>query len=136
MILKSKVLVLRLQTILPLAFLAALGLYALWPWLPVPGRAAQPRTVVFYGFSILGEVMNEAVFPTFQRQWQARTGERALIEAFIAFLWSEEAQRRFVEHGFRSVDERLNQANPGFGKIEDPFLIDDYGGWQAANRKS
>ena len=33
---------------------AALLLYALWPWLPVPGRPARPRTVVFYGFSILG----------------------------------------------------------------------------------
>lgn len=333
MILKSKVLIRRLQTILPLAFLAGLGLYALWPWLPVPGRAAPPSTVVFYGFSILGEVMNQGVFPAFQRQWQEQTGERvefvssfagsgtitnqiimgvpaqmallsleldaqrlaganvlppeswhslphrgvvnrtpfiilvrpgnprgirdfadlarpgiqvvhpdpltsgganwaiiaeygagararpddpnagyklllgiwrnvvaqaasaraartqfengfgdalityeqevlhdrargrlqgeivyprstilsehtlvkierninseerALIEAFIACLWSEPAQRIFVDHGFRSVDEQLNAANSSFGRIEDPFLIEDYGGWQTAKRE-
>ena len=333
MILKSKVLVRRLQAVLPLAFLAALGLYALWPWLPVPGRAAQPRTVVFYGFSILGEVMNQSVFPAFQRGWQERTGERVefvssfsgsgtitnqlimgvpaqmvllsleldaqrlagagvtppdswralphkgvvnrtpfiilvrpgnpkgirdfvdlarpgvqvihpdpltsgganwaivaeygagararpddpnagyelllgvwrnvvaqaasaraartqfengfgdalityeqevlwdrargrlkgeivyprstvlsehtlvevgrnvrpeereLVGAFVSFLWSETAQRVFVEYGFRSVDESLNQLNPAFGRIEDPFLIDDYGGWKKAKRE-
>lgn len=333
LILKRKVLVRRVQTIAPLVFLAVLGLYALWPWLPVPGRAAQPRTVIFYGFSILGEVMNEGVFPAFQGEWQARTGERveftssfagsgtitnqlimgvpahmallsleldaqrladagvtpprswhqlphrgvvnrtpfiilvrlgnpknirdfsdlarpgvqvvhpdpltsgganwaiiaeygagarqnpqdpnagyellsgiwrnvvaqaasaraartqfengfgdalityeqevlwdrargrlrgeivyprstilsehtlvvvernialeerALIDAFVAFLWSEPAQRVFVEYGFRSVDERLNGANPSFGKIADPFLIEDFGGWQRAKRE-
>lgn len=333
MILKSKVLVQRLRTTLPLAFLAALSLYALWPWLPVPGRKAQPRTVVFYGFSILGDVMDHSVFPAFQAEWQTHTGERVefvssfagsgtvtnqiimgvpaqmallsleldaqrlagahvlaadswhslphrgvvnqtpfvilvrpgnprdihdfadlarpgiqvvhpdpltsgganwaivaeygagararpdnpnagyelllgiwrnvvaqaasaraartqfengfgdalityeqevlydrmrgrlrgeiiyprstilsehtlvrierniepeereLMDAFITYLWSEPAQRIFVEHGFRSVDERLNQANTNFGRIEDPFLIEDYGGWKQAKRE-
>src|SRR5258708_3947775 len=41
----------------------ALLLYALWPWLPVPGRTARPRTVVFYGFSILCEALNADVPP-------------------------------------------------------------------------
>jgi sulfate/thiosulfate-binding protein len=53
----------------------ALLLYAVWPWLPVPGRAAQPRTVVFYGFSILGEALNEDVLPEFARRWRQTTGE-------------------------------------------------------------
>lgn len=55
-----------------------------------------------------------------------------LISAFVDFLWSEEAQRIFVENGFRSVDERLNASNPKFGFIQDPFFIDDFGGWQKA----
>lgn len=333
MIFKRQVFAQRLRTLLPLALLAALGLYAVWPWLPVPGRAAPPRTVVFYGFSILGEVMNQRIFPAFQSEWQAQTGERvefvssfagsgtitnqiimgvpaqlallsleldahrlagahvlpaeswhslphrgvvnrtpfiilvrpgnprgirdfadlarpgiqvvhpdpltsgganwaivaeygagaraapgnpnagyelllgiwrnvvaqaasaraartqfengfgdalityeqevlhdlargrlrgeivyprstilsehtlveigrniapeerALIASFIAFLWSEPAQRIFVEHGFRSVDEQLNAANAAFGQITDPFLIDDFGGWQRAKRE-
>ena len=42
-------------------------------------------------------------------------GERELIHAFVAFLWSEPAQRIFVENGFRSVDERLNTREPAFG---------------------
>jgi ABC-type sulfate transport system substrate-binding protein len=66
----------RLRAGLLLAAGAALLLYALWPWLPLPGRPARPRTVVFYGFSILGEAMNRAVLPEFARRWRARTGER------------------------------------------------------------
>lgn len=55
-----------------------------------------------------------------------------LIRAFADFLWSEEAQRIFVENGFRSVDERLNILNQQFGFIHDPFFIGDFGGWQKA----
>jgi sulfate transport system substrate-binding protein len=58
--------------------------------------------------------------------------DRELIDAFKAFLWSETAQRLFVECGFRSVDERLNESHPIFGKIADPFLIADLGGWKRA----
>jgi len=58
--------------------------------------------------------------------------ERELVDAFAAFLWSEHAQRLFVEYGFRSVDERLNNADSVFGTIADPFLIDDFGGWRRA----
>lgn len=65
---------------------AALLLYAVWPWLPLPGRAAPPRTVVFYGFSILSEVLNEDVLPDFARRWQARTGER--VEFITSFAGS------------------------------------------------
>jgi sulfate transport system substrate-binding protein len=324
----------RLRAGLLLAAGAALLLYALWPWLPVPGRPARPRTVAFYGFSILGEAMNRAVLPEFARRWRARTGERIefvtsfagsgtvtnqlimgvpaqaallsleldaerlaqagvvragswrrlpyggvvnrtpfvlvvrkgnplgihdfadlgrpgvkvvhpdpltsgganwallaeygsaarrspgrakeagydallgvwrhvvaqaasaraartqfengvgdvlityeqdvigdaargtlpgeivyppstvlsehtlvildknvtpadrpLIDALVAFLWSEPAQRLFVEHGFRSVDERLNAANPHFGAIRDPFLVGDFGGWDRVKKE-
>jgi ABC-type sulfate transport system substrate-binding protein len=324
----------RLRGGLILAAGAALLLYALWPWLPVPGRPARPRTVVFYGFSILGEAMNQAVLPEFARQWRQRTGERIefvtsfagsgtitnqlimgvpaqaallsleldaerlaqgrviapgswrrlphggvvnrtpfvlvvrkgnplrirdfadlarpgvrvihpdpltsgganwallaeygsaarrfpdrpreagfqsllgvwrhvtaqaasaraartqfengfgdvlvtyeqdvikdaakgtlpgeivyppstvlsehtlvivdhniepserpLIDALVAFLWSERAQALFVQNGFRSVDERLNAANPRFGVIHDPFLVGDFGGWQRVKKE-
>lgn len=58
--------------------------------------------------------------------------QRELVDAFVAFLWSEKAQRIFVEYGFRSVDERLNEANPDFGRIDVPFVVGDLGGWQTA----
>jgi sulfate transport system substrate-binding protein len=58
--------------------------------------------------------------------------DRELVHAFAEFLWSEAAQRRFVECGFRSLDEKLNA---GFDKIDDPFLIDDFGGWERAKRE-
>jgi sulfate/thiosulfate transport system substrate-binding protein len=76
----------RLQGALALIGGAALLLYALWPWLPRPGRKAPPRKVVFYGFSILGEAMNGAVLPEFARRWQARTGEH--VEFITSFAGS------------------------------------------------
>jgi sulfate transport system substrate-binding protein len=60
--------------------------------------------------------------------------ERPCVEAFTRFLWSETGQRILVGHGFRSVDPRLNEPVTRFGKIEDPFGIDDLGGWSAATR--
>jgi ABC-type sulfate transport system substrate-binding protein len=59
-----------------------------------------------------------------------RGDQRALVGELAAYLWSEEAQRIFVRYGFRSVDERLNAENPNFGKIAEPFLVQDYGGWK------
>lgn len=59
--------------------------------------------------------------------------ERPVMEAFRNFLWSEEAQRAFVKHHFRSTtDERLNEANPQFARIEMPFDVQYFGGWQRA----
>lgn len=323
-------LVRRLREALPLVFLAALALYAIWPWIPLPGRTAKTHTIIFYGFSILAEVMNQGIFPAFLEEWQTASGdsvefvssfagsgtitnqiimgvpadiglfplemdanriaatgitspgswhalphrgvvnltpfiilvrsgnpknirdfsdlarpgvqvvhpdpltsgganwaivavygagirqspgnpnagyelllgvwrnvvaqagsaraartqfengfgdalityeqevlwdqsrgrlrgeivyprstvlsehmvmaieanvepeEREIIDAFIQFLWSETAQRIFVEYGFRSVDAQMNQLNPAFGKIADPFSIEEFGGWERA----
>ena len=54
----------------PLVFLGGLFLYAVWPWLPFARPAAAP-TIVFYGFSILGDAMNDGIFPAFQKKWRA-----------------------------------------------------------------
>src|SRR5260370_11862054 len=57
--------------------------YAVWPWTPMARAARPPRTIVFYGFSILRDVIDKAVFPEFQRQWRKRTGERVeLVSSF------------------------------------------------------
>jgi sulfate/thiosulfate transport system substrate-binding protein len=64
-----------------------------------------------------------------------KPGERDLVDAFVAFLWSEEAQRIFIQYGFRSVDERLNAENREFGQIADPFMIDAFGDWNQAKRE-
>jgi sulfate transport system substrate-binding protein len=331
MILARSVLHRRWRVLGPPLFLAGLFLYSVWSWLPFPHRAAPPRIVVFYGFSILGEVMTDAVFPAFGEEWRARTGEevefvsafagsgtvrnqlamgvpadvallsleldalelaeagvlrpgswkelphggvvnrspivilvregnplgirgfadlarpgvsvvhpdpltsgaanwallaeygagtrsggaaegealtlglwrnvdaqagsaraartqfdqgfgdalvtyeqellrdrelgklagdivypastiatehtlvlveknvrpreRELVEAFVAFLWSERAQRLFVEHGFRSIEEPRNAAHPSFGSVADLFTVEDLGGWQRAEQE-
>ncbi|MCC6746034.1 MAG: substrate-binding domain-containing protein [Deltaproteobacteria bacterium] len=64
-------------------FLGAVVLYAVWPWLPYVHGGARPRTIVFYGFSSLGEAFQESIFPAFARRWQAQTGER--VEFISAF---------------------------------------------------
>jgi sulfate transport system substrate-binding protein len=61
--------------------------------------------------------------------------DRALIERFVQFLWSEEAQRIFVQYGFRSVRDDLNAGHTEFGNIEDPFRIADFGGWRRAKKE-
>jgi sulfate/thiosulfate transport system substrate-binding protein len=59
--------------------------------------------------------------------------DRAVTEAFMKYLWSEEAQRAFVQYHFRSVtDDALNQANKEFAQIKLPFTVSDLGGWSRA----
>jgi sulfate transport system substrate-binding protein len=59
--------------------------------------------------------------------------ERPVLDAFLQYLWSDEAQRAFVKHHFRSVtNEEFNSANPDFARIEMPFTVEMFGGWQRA----
>ncbi|HEX7997030.1 MAG TPA: sulfate ABC transporter substrate-binding protein [Pyrinomonadaceae bacterium] len=59
--------------------------------------------------------------------------ERPLIEAFIAYLWSEDAQRAFVQYHFRAAtNDALNTANKEFATISKPFTVEYLGGWAKA----
>jgi len=59
--------------------------------------------------------------------------KRPLIDAFIHYLWSDEAQKAFVQYHFRSVtNEDFNNANMELGKIESTFTVDYFGGWEKA----
>ncbi len=59
--------------------------------------------------------------------------KQAVISAFIQYLWSDEAQQAFVNNYFYSVtNPAWNETNPEFGKIEMPFTIDYFGGWEKA----
>ena len=59
--------------------------------------------------------------------------KRAVVTAFRDYLWSEEAQKAFVQNNFRSsTNEALNEANARFVKIEEPFTIHYFGGWEKA----
>lgn len=62
-----------------------LALYLLWPRIQELRRAAPHRRVmVVYGFSILGEAMNQGVFPAFSRLWKDRTGEEVVFTSSFA----------------------------------------------------
>jgi sulfate/thiosulfate transport system substrate-binding protein len=59
--------------------------------------------------------------------------ERPVVEAFLKYLWSDEAQQAFVKYHFRSVtNEALNEAHKEFAKIEQPFTVEMFGGWSKA----
>jgi sulfate/thiosulfate-binding protein len=59
--------------------------------------------------------------------------KRAVVDAFVQYLWSDDAQKAFVKYHFYSVtNDALNQANQAFGHIEMPFGIDYFGGWNRA----
>jgi sulfate transport system substrate-binding protein len=65
------------------------------------------------------------------RELNANT--RPLVEAFIKYLWSDEAQRAFVKYHFRSVtNEALNAEHTQFAAISDPFDVGMFGGWDKA----
>jgi sulfate transport system substrate-binding protein len=59
-----------------------------------------------------------------------KSWERTTVEAFAAFLWSDQAQQAFTRYYFRAVtNEALNQAVPEFHGIERPLTVQDLGGW-------
>lgn len=60
-------------------------------------------------------------------------GKRQVVDAFMQYLWSDEAQQAFVKfHFYSSTNDEFNQANAGFGHIEMPFAIEYFGGWDNA----
>jgi sulfate/thiosulfate transport system substrate-binding protein len=80
---RRRVLFRRIGVVLPVLAAAALLVYAVVPWLPLSRKARPPRTIVLYGFSILGDALNRGVFPEFQKDWRTRTGETVeLISSF------------------------------------------------------
>lgn len=59
--------------------------------------------------------------------------ERPIVQAFLNFLWSDDAQKAFVKYHFRAVtNESFNESNKEFAKIEQPFTIEMFGGWGKA----
>jgi len=60
-------------------------------------------------------------------------GKRAVIDEFMRYLWSDEAQQAFVKYHFYSAtNDAFNEANPKFGHVEMSFAIDYFGGWDKA----
>jgi sulfate/thiosulfate-binding protein len=92
------------------------------------GRGKLRADVVYPSRTILSEHTLVVV----DRNVTAR--QRPLIDAFVRFLWTDEAQGIFVRYGFRSVDDDLNAGHAEFGAIADPFRIADFGGWRRAKK--
>lgn len=75
-------------------------------------------------------IMSEHTLVVIEKNIRAQ--DRALIGAFVDFLWSDPAQRIFAEYGFRSMNDRINAQSGHFREIDDPFTVADLGGWRRA----
>ena len=61
------------------------------------------------------------------------SADRPVIDAFVNYLFSEEAQKAFVKFKFRSsTNDALNQENKELATIKYPFTVDYFGGWDKA----
>jgi sulfate/thiosulfate-binding protein len=60
--------------------------------------------------------------------------DRPVIDAFMQYLWSDEAQSAFVRFHFRSsTNDALDQENKELATIKYPFTVEDrFGGWDKA----
>ena len=59
-----------------------------------------------------------------------RHGVRKAADAFVEFLYSDEAQRLFAKHGFRPVNEALaEEMADRYPQPPEMFTIDYLGGW-------
>jgi sulfate transport system substrate-binding protein len=55
------------------------------------------------------------------------------VQAFLEYLWTDEAQKAFVKYHFRSItNEAFNAENKEFANIEMPFTVELFGGWSRA----
>lgn len=130
-------------------------LQAIWRnVISTPGSAREARTQFETGFGdalityeLEGLLMKEAgksveiivpkatIFsehPVVVIDRNVSASKRAVVDAFIQYLWSDEAQRAFVKFHFNSVTDAFNEENKGLARIEMPFSIDYFGGWDKA----
>jgi len=57
-------------------------------------------------------------------------GTRAAAEAFVAFLYSKQAQEIYAQHGLRVVNQDVAVDYEGqYPPVEDLFTVDYFGGW-------
>ena len=131
-------------------------LQAIWKnVLATPGSAREARTSFETGFGdvlvtyeLEGLLMKEAgapieivvphatIFsehPAVIIDRKVTPAKRPVVEAFLQYLWSEEAQSAFVKYHLRSVtDESLNDNHKEFAHIPQPFTVEYFGGWTRA----
>ncbi|MBN1264802.1 MAG: sulfate ABC transporter substrate-binding protein [Anaerolineales bacterium] len=59
-------------------------------------------------------------------------GTREAAEAFVAFLFTTEAQRVFAQYGLRSIDPTVAEATADlYPPVEDLFTVEYFDGWES-----
>lgn len=63
-------------------------------------------------------------------------GVRPVAEAFLDFLWANESQRAYAQHGLRSVDAAIaREFQTKYPPVPDLWKIDFLGGWPEVIKK-
>jgi sulfate/thiosulfate-binding protein len=105
----------------------ALITYELDALLMKEGNAKADAEIVIPEATILSE------HPAVVVDRNVSANDRPVIDAFMKYLWTEEAQRVFVKFHFRSAtDDALTQENKELATIKYPFTVDYFGGWDKA----
>ena len=105
----------------------ALITYELDALLMKEGNAAVDAEIIIPEATILSE------HPAVVIDRNVSVADRPVIDAFMQYLWSEEAQRAFVKFDFRSAtSDALTQENKALATIKYPFTVDYFGGWDKA----
>ena len=86
--------------------------------------------IVYPSSSILAELPVSVVDKVADRK-----GTRAAADAYLKFLYTEEAQELIAKHHYRPISTKVAAAHAGdFPKLE-LFTVDEFGGWAAAQKK-
>ncbi len=64
-----------------------------------------------------------------------RRGSRKVAEAFVKFLYTPQAQKIFVDNGFRPVTPQGNAYAKGKFQNASFFKVSDFGGWAGVDKK-
>ena len=75
----------------------------------ISGDLIYPKTTIF----------SEPVVSAIKRNVKSK--QMDLVDEFMEFLWSVEAQQKFVDYGFRSIREELKLTREDYGSIDHPL---------------
>ncbi|MBW4505505.1 MAG: sulfate ABC transporter substrate-binding protein [Scytonematopsis contorta HA4267-MV1] len=67
-----------------------------------------------------------------------RHGNRQVVEAFVKYLFTKEAQTEFAKVGFRPVDETVAQTKEvteKYPKVNNLATVKEFGGWDKVQKK-
>jgi sulfate/thiosulfate-binding protein len=99
-------------------------------WLAQKELGAGKVEIVYPSSSILAELPVAVVDKVADRK-----GTRAVADAYLKYLYTDEAQELIAKNHYRPISPKVAAAHAGdFPKLE-LFTVDEFGGWAAAQKK-
>ncbi|UCH64068.1 MAG: substrate-binding domain-containing protein [Fidelibacterota bacterium] len=85
-------------------------------WDKIPGELVYPPSTI---------VSEHIVLPINKN---IESKQKELVDTFVQFLWSQEAQQILTRYHFERIDSNSVQSKAEFGDISDAFTLDSLGG--------